>query len=51
MKVWTHAGLSSRESRLFTPANALLNAPMRLGEGDRESGDEGGESGGAGNRV
>ena len=49
MKVWTQAGLKSRENRLFKPARAPDNPEDRDGDGDRElSGDDGGESGGAG---
>lgn len=49
--VCTHAGLSSNEKRLVTPAKKLDIAPL-LGEGLRDpSGEEGGESRGAGSRV
>lgn len=51
MKVCTHAGLSSSEQRLLIPASAFIKPDPRLGEGLRESGDEGGEAGGAGKRV
>ena len=49
-KVCTHAGLSSNEKRLLTPAKAVLKDDLRDGEGLRESADKGGESGGAGRR-
>lgn len=51
MKVCTQAGLSKSEQRLLIPANAFMNPEPLLGEGLRESGDEGGETGGAGSRV
>ena len=53
MKVCTHAGLSRREKRLWIPCKNPLSGPLELMDGDglRESGDAGGESGGAGRRV
>ena len=50
MNVCTHAGLRSKENRLFTPESMPEIEERPVGEGLRESG-EGGESGGAGNRV
>lgn len=52
MNVCTHAGLSNKDNRLLIPASTLEKPlPLMLGDGERESGDEGGESGGAGRRV
>lgn len=51
MNVWTHAGLSNREQRLLIPASAFMKPEALLGDGLRESGDEGGDTGGAGSRV
>ncbi len=52
MNVCTHAGLNSNENKLFTPENTPKMADPLLGDGLRElSGDDGGESGGAGRRV
>ena len=49
MNVCTQAGLRRNEQRLFTPANIFPMVEDLDGEGERESGEEGGESGGAGN--
>lgn len=52
MNVCTHAGLSSSEKRLLIPERAFEKPFPLLGDGLRESsGEEGGESGGAGSRV
>lgn len=45
-KVWTHTGLRSKEKRLPIPVIVLATVGYRLGEGDRESGDEEGDVGG-----
>ncbi len=50
-KVCTHAGLSNNENRLLTPERAFIKPEPLLGDGLRESGDDGGETGGAGKRV
>lgn len=50
MNVCTQAGLSNNEKRLLTPARPFMMVEVRLGDGLRESGDEGGESGAAGSR-
>lgn len=50
-KVCTHAGLSNKEKRLLTPEAAFMKPDPLPGEGLRESGDDGGETGGAGRRV
>ena len=47
--VWTQAGLSRREKRLLTPFSTFDSPEPPDGEGERESADEGGEYGGAGN--
>lgn len=51
MNVCTHAGLSSKPNRFPSPDIALRKPALLLGLGLLESGEEGGESGGAGSRV
>lgn len=51
MNVCTQAGLSSNEQRLLIPDSAFTKPDLLLGDGLRESGDDGGDTGGAGRRV
>ena len=46
--VCTQAGLNRSENRLWIPANAPDMPEPLCGDGERDSGDEGGETGGAG---